>query len=198
VPGAASPAIQNPQSQSRFLQRVAVWTAMTLAVLCLLAVGGWFGGRWWVKRCLAYSVAGYYSPEGERLRSLPDFLVCPVLIDYIRTCNNENYFNMALGLLQDRALGGQAIPRPCPPEFVPPKVSPGMRQWVSRLPRKMLEDLYIANHEGPHDSGWAPVWCGGPELIWTFEPLDARWHQTYSREEREAAATRLAMRNYEW
>ena len=47
----------------RLLPRVVAWSLVTLAILCLLAVGAWSGGRWWLRSKLdkAPLVVGYLS-----------------------------------------------------------------------------------------------------------------------------------------
>ncbi len=183
------------------------WTLVTLAILCLLAAGGWFGVRWHARRVLAelaservYMGASFHPAsvllaEGQ-LSKLPDFIVYPVLLEEARQYPEMNHSFTASGssgvesyyallLLEAKARGGrQALL----PGADTPEPLPGVEVWVGRLPRQLLEDLYLADN-GPEVTHPIP----GSGLINVLEPHDPRWQTPSSKDECRAALERLGI-----
>jgi len=147
----------------RLLPRVLAWSLVILAGLCLLAVGAWSGGQWWLRSKLDKAPQALVPLGGQPggtdadlarlLRNtdfLPDAVAYPVLTEIAQrpgdweVCSSKN---CALRLLEIRAYGGCHRLLSAPGDFLdtaPP--APGAARWIARVPRQMLEDLYAVTH----------------------------------------------------
>ena len=202
MPDPAAETVKFAQAGRSFWQRVTVWTLVTLGVLCLLVVGGWFGCRWWIRSKLENPP--YTHPvlkdtiDCAKLAAactfmdrMPDFVVYPILIDAVRNGPRKYRENdVALTLIEWRVYGGcqqVALTGGAVPENAAPV--PGASEWVAKLPREQLEDLYSLSC----NPGLGPVyWTGGTKLIRVLEPDNPRWQRPATKEEAQAVYARPA------
>jgi HEAT repeats len=158
-----------------------------LALLILLAASVWVVMPTWLNSKISLAEKRRAKGDGMNIAELarrfkasdhmPDFVVYPFLLSTINA-GSPAQREIALRLLELRAFGGCRLLTDKAGARGRGKPTKAARQWISNLPRSLLEDLAVLR--GP-----------GRRLVRVLDPDNSRWKRSPTRDE-----TRKAQRSY--